>query len=351
MRFFRIPSRSKDKHGRRICRRGLLCGVLPRLAMAAAVCGVAGTQAFSNAAAPIPPVILHLRESVEALSDTLQLRDLLAATSDQLSPAMDASVGNTPLGLAPALGKTSVIRRADLEAYVQRMHPKGAFTWMGAPQCAVSRPGIEVAEPEVRRLLEDALRVFAENQGEIRVLALANYSPLMVPKLGAVTEVELVAPNANTRFGSAMVNVQYQDRSFLRRSLRFEWEWKRPVWICTQSRPAGVIQRDSFTRDVRNILGIPSEPFFNDPLPEDLILARPISKNDLLLRANIKTPIAVERGSIVSARVLSGALLVSVQALALENGSIGQTIRVQNPNSKKLMLGKVTHEHIVQIIP
>jgi flagella basal body P-ring formation protein FlgA len=39
-----------------------------------------------------------------------------------------------------------------------------------------------------------------------------------------------------------------------------------------------------------------------------------------------------------------------MKAIALENGTIGQTIRIQNPTSGKELYGKVIHENSVEVI-
>jgi len=307
------------------------------------------TTAANN---PQSPIILNLRENIEVGADMLRLCDLIVPFKGETTPgfAIEASLAESALGVAPVLGKSMVVRRSDVEARLRRTHPKLSFAWAGAQQCVVSRPCVEITEAVVTKLIEDALRNFGNNEGDIRVLSLVNYSTILAPKQDAVTEVELVSPNIASRFGAILLSVDYKESSFLRRNVRFEWEWKRPIWIARQTQTEGRIQKDAFYGEKRNILGLSGDPYFAESL-NDLFLSRSVKKGEPLMHSNVKLPIAVERGSAVSAQIRSGALLVATQAIALENGSIGQTIRLQISNSNKPLVGKVTHEHVVEIIP
>jgi flagella basal body P-ring formation protein FlgA len=75
--------------------------------------------------------------------------------------------------------------------------------------------------------------------------------------------------------------------------------------------------------------------------------ALPASK---VIRANdIAAPIAIEKGSMVQMNYQSGRLLLSMQGRALEDGGIGDTIRLMNPKSKKTVFAKVHSKGFVTV--
>jgi flagella basal body P-ring formation protein FlgA len=289
-------------------------------------------------------VVLNLLDKAEANADSLRLRDILA--SETVS-----SYGDIPLGLAPSLGRESVIRRSDLDARLHQILPHGVWSWVGAEQCVISRPSAEVTEAEIIDLVEESLRDFTKKEGSVRVLRIFGFSSLSIPKNGALTQVELVSPNGTSRFGGAMVNIDYQGKSILRRNLRFEWEWKKPVWVSQNSLSAGKISSASFSVETRDVLSVPGEPLSVDTMPDDLALVHSLAKGEILLRHNIKTMLAVTSGSDVVANIHSGTLLVSMKAVALENGVIGQNIKIQNPTSRKELVGRIVEDHTVEITP
>lgn len=213
-------------------------------------------------------------------------------------------------------------------------------------------PAAKLTEVQVIGLLEQALRVFTNKEGEVCVLQVLNFSPIPLPRNDATVEVILISPNSSSRFGSALLSAKDpEERLLLRRNLRFEWQWKRPIWVARENQPGGAVQRDAFVKETRNVLEMPAEPILTDDLPSSAVLIRPVAKGDPLLQSNIKPAIVVTQGTAVSAEFRSGALRITMRAIALENGSIGQTVRVKNPSSEKELYGKVTHENVVEVIP
>ena len=299
---------------------------------------------------PSPPgngtgrLTLALRDRVEVGADTLALRDLADF-------GIESRLADTLAGAAPALGKSITIRREDLDQLLRRANPAVAWDWQGARECVVSRPAVEVAEKEIIPLIDRALKTFSKGEGDARVFKLVNYSALLVPKKNAVTAVELVSPNTGSRFGTASIHVEYRDQTFLRRNVRFEWEWKRPVWVAQRALPGGRIPSDGFSLETRDVLNLSGEAFPPDSPLTNLALLRSVTKGDALLFSNVRAPIAVTSGSAVTASIHSGSLLVSVRGIALESGSLGQTIRVQNPDSRKELFGRITGENMVEVMP
>jgi flagella basal body P-ring formation protein FlgA len=210
----------------------------------------------------------------------------------------------------------------------------------------------QLSEGEMIELVERSLRDFTNKEGEPHVLRLMNFTPIAIPQKDAIPELTLVSPNAGARFGAAILSFKdSEQRLLLRRNLRFEWEWKRAVWVATTNQPAGPAETTIFASEIRDIFSLGSEPVLTNPLPSNLVLIRPVAKGEPLLQSNIKPAIAVTRGAAVSAEFRSGSLLVTMRAVALENGSLGQTIRVMNPTSRKEIYGKVTHENVVEVVP
>ncbi len=65
--------------------------------------------------------------------------------------------------------------------------------------------------------------------------------------------------------------------------------------------------------------------------------------------ADIEMPILVRRNGLVTVNVVSGRLVISMQAKALDDGADGATVRVQNPRGNKIFEGIVTGPGMVTL--
>ncbi|RME62266.1 MAG: flagella basal body P-ring formation protein FlgA, partial [Alphaproteobacteria bacterium] len=76
---------------------------------------------------------------------------------------------------------------------------------------------------------------------------------------------------------------------------------------------------------------------------------RPQLAGRVLRRVEFAAPIAVKKGTLVTLMLRQGALLLTTQGRALEDGAIGDTIRVQNTDSKQTIAGAVSAPGIVAV--
>jgi flagella basal body P-ring formation protein FlgA len=292
-----------------------------------------------TATAPAP-LQLKLRERAEVLASTIQFRDMIEGN-------LDSSLGVLNFGTSPEHGKELSVRRSDIESFLIRKNIQ--WTWTGAEKCVVYRPGFEVSEESVKNLIQNALKKFTAEEGEVQIIKLNGFTPFFIPTDDATTNVELISPNQNTRFGNSSYEVNHHGKAFLRRNISFEWEWKRPVWVAQETQTSGLLKSESFQLENRNVLNLTSEAAPSTELSKDLILVRGVAKGEPILLNNLKIPLAVTRGSPITALVQSGSLVISMKAIALENGSVGQAIRIQNPQSKKELVGKVLRDGTVEV--
>lgn len=75
----------------------------------------------------------------------------------------------------------------------------------------------------------------------------------------------------------------------------------------------------------------------------DLLPNRPIPSR------SIQQPVMVRRGTGVTVRVAVGPLLVTMKGEALEDGAMGETIRIMNPSSSQVLSGRVVGHELVEV--
>jgi flagella basal body P-ring formation protein FlgA len=79
------------------------------------------------------------------------------------------------------------------------------------------------------------------------------------------------------------------------------------------------------------------------------LFARAVPAGRLLTWHDIARRPLVKKGSVVEVSATEGRLLVTMKALALENGAQGETVNVRNPESQKNFAAIVVDENRVQV--
>lgn len=75
-----------------------------------------------------------------------------------------------------------------------------------------------------------------------------------------------------------------------------------------------------------------------------LLAGRPVA------RRSVERPTAVDRGSQVTVRVHLGPMVVTMEGEAMEAGAVGETVKVLNPRSKRVLSGRVVDHGTVEVM-
>jgi flagellar basal body P-ring formation protein FlgA len=75
----------------------------------------------------------------------------------------------------------------------------------------------------------------------------------------------------------------------------------------------------------------------------------PVQPGVTLLARFVRPRAIVRRGQSLAALVRDGGLMISLKVEALEDGALGQTIRIRNPVSRRDLRGRVLDEQNVLV--
>lgn len=75
---------------------------------------------------------------------------------------------------------------------------------------------------------------------------------------------------------------------------------------------------------------------------------RPIYKGEPVLRGDLRAPTVVARNAVVTMEFEKGALIISTQGRALDQGALGDRVRVMNLGSKRIVTAFVTASNTVR---
>jgi len=185
--------------------------------------------------------------------------------------------------------------------------------------------------------LAELVRALAAWDGEVEVR-----------HTGGVPAGRLVAP-ASVVPGTASSTLRFRDESGTERSLAVRLTWTQPALVLTRSLRRGDVIReaDVTVRQTRvNRAGVLAST------PSDVVgrsITRNLSQGETIpLTLVINTPI-IERGSNVTILVRSSGFVVRTRGEAMENGALGDIIRVRNIASRTVVTGVVVSDDIVEV--
>ncbi len=299
--------------------------------------------AFSSAAAESEPQgLVLLKTKVVVEGPVLHLGDLFEGLGEK-----DA----IPVARAPAPGKRIQIDARWLAAVAQ------AYGVPWRPSSRLDRALIERASVVIEtRQLEDAALDALRQRGvggrislvfdnpAMRLHLPSDVAPTLLvtglshnPETGRFT-AHLVAPAQGTPLARATLTGRAIEMievpALRRRMVPGEVIHERDIeWLSLR---ADRIARNA-VRDVANLVG-------KSP-------RRPIRAGAAVLGNQLREPILVPKNSLVTIRLQTARMILTVQGRAMEPGAMGDVIRVMNTNTSKIISAGVTDSGAVEVIP
>lgn len=188
----------------------------------------------------------------------------------------------------------------------------------------------------------------ANDTGNVTITPLYRPQDVLVPP-GKV-DVTVVLPygvryNVPT-VANAILTVDGQ--MFSKVDLRFDVKLYKDVLVTAQSIAPGEIITLGSLRYVRMDVGKIASGYFNDANKvAGLMSRRPLAQGVVLNEYMLAKPTVIKHGTTVVIVARVGDLEVTAPGQALQDGCIGQVVRVQNTNSKKIISARVLDENSV----
>jgi len=107
---------------------------------------------------------------------------------------------------------------------------------------------------------------------------------------------------------------------------------------------------DSDFTMIRKDLADLSGGFFTDGAAiRGLVAARSISAGSVISLRSVDRPIVIKRGKIVTAEVSGRGFRITAMVKAMDNGRVGDVVRLTNVDSRKTLTGEVVDENTVRV--
>lgn len=308
--------------------------------------GLLVTLVSANSAYADEPTVFQLLPQAQVDSAGIYFDQVVT------TPTANVVLPHLRLAPAPALGQTASFSRNQITELAQKQASEFAMTnWSGATQVRVSRRTRQFDSSEMTELLTTTLQTeFVKKRGELEVHLTRPWTPAAVPDEKLTMKVgELPAQglcpnfvvlcelwNGRERVGSWELGVQaaiWRDVPLARSTLR-----------------RGELLRDAdITMERRDILS-QRDIYLNYPTTDDAIeLSENVQPGMPVLNRSVRPRPVIQRGRLVDAVFQDGPLSISLKVETLEDGLLGQTVRVRNPKTKRELYGKVQNEQTILI--
>lgn len=122
------------------------------------------------------------------------------------------------------------------------------------------------------------------------------------------------------------------------------------VWVARNSIASGsALQATQWQREWRDIASLPASAITQDDL-SGYQAGMTIAAGAVLTQTLVAGKTVIKRGQTLSLRVNQGSIAISASVEAMDNGAVGDRIRVRNPGSGRILEATVTDANSVQAL-
>lgn len=272
-------------------------------------------------------------------------------TLGDLFSGIDPQQQDIAVAHAPQPGKQSVLDYRWLYGIAQR-HNVEWRPRTTADQVLITRASQVVTIDEIRDYVEVALTDHGIQPPFTVDLSSDNFQihlPVDTPK-----NINISALEINSRTQRFVASVTTGAQTAQQRTYRVSGKYypltSVPVLVEPVSR-GSIIRADQVEyRDFRSER-VPAGAVrdINDVIGKEVM--RPANPNEPLMFRDLSNPILVRRGSLVLIRLVTANMSLTARGKAMENGSLGDVIRVVNQSSNKNIQVEVVGENEVRALP
>jgi flagellar basal body P-ring formation protein FlgA len=267
-------------------------------------------------------------------------------------PSTSAVLPQIRLAPAPSLGQTASLSRDQIAELARKVAPDVVISnWSGATQVRVSRVTRQFVEYDLLDQLTGVLqRDYVKDRGELELHLTHDWTPVAVPD-EPLTMKAFDLPSSG-------INSDFVVRCELWSGKERVGEWRVPlkasIWrdvpVAQSVLNRGELLRDADVAPERRDVLVLRDAFVNYAhADENLQLAENIPAGQPVLNRSVRPRPIIQRGQLVEGIYEDGTLSISLKVELLEDGLLGQTVRIRNPKTKRELHGKVQNDQTVVI--
>jgi flagella basal body P-ring formation protein FlgA len=243
---------------------------------------------------------------------------------------------NLKIGKSPRVGYLDRVNWQTIRSQIERAIP-GLYS-------RIEFSGAKVVAVETVGSILDALTYIDPAREELRTWLKHRYDEYDIKVRGRYKNLQLPRGNIEirTRLGEAVnvndnmnvwVDVLVDKNHYQTISVGFSVKAFAPVWVAVKSMKNGnIIQKESLRKEYKDIAKLNDAPV-DEVLPTNERLKENVSEGEVIVASNLENIPDVSKGEKISVVAQEGAVTVTAVAIALDDGNMGDKIRVGKPNS------------------
>jgi flagella basal body P-ring formation protein FlgA len=286
-------------------------------------------------------------EKATVTGDRILLGDIA-----RISPTDDSgqALGRLVIANAPAPGKSKTLQTPSVISSLRNNSQASAVQWVGKREVVVNRQAIKITRDQLYNIIAEFLADNKENipKGDIRFTSMRAPSEVFLPYGKLSWRVTPSRPNI-TDSSSFSVFFKVDGKPARNCTVRGRVEILTDIAVATETiRKGTVIRPEQITMKRKNIVAA-DHPVFK---PENVIgmqAARTIGAGKVVEHDHITSPPVISAGDLVKVIAGKGHLSISTKGVARSAGIIGDTIRVKNIRSNKLIYARVEGPGMVSV--
>jgi flagella basal body P-ring formation protein FlgA len=288
-------------------------------------------------------VELSARTSID--SDRITLGDVARLTPE--APQLE----DTPLGRAPSAGDSRTLDRDFIARALQRagLNPENV-SWSGADGVTVTRAGQQISTADIKATIDKYL---ADERNLLPDVDL-HFEPHQEPEAFVAPRGKLqieVVPGADNLFSSRSLTLIFRvdGRVVNNLTVRGKMSAKADVVVASSRiRRGNRIQPDDVNL-VRCDITDTAEPVFSLAEVVGMELGRSVRAGEPIDRRHLQAPVIIERRAFVQIIAERGPMRLEATGTAVEDGRLGETIRVRNSSSLEEIHAEVVGRNTVKV--
>lgn len=293
---------------------------------------------------PAESTAILLRTNGQVDGEGIFLNDVAASSS--------SSLPHTRIADAPAPGQTTTLTHAQIDEALRKAGVTLTVTnRSGADSVSMTRRVRSLGESELGEMLTAALqREHVKDKGQLELRFSRAWSPVTVPDDTITVKVlDLptlgVTPNFIVRFELATTHETIGS-----------WQmpvqthvWREVTVARSPLKRGQLLSQADVIKERRDVLAL-RDSLLDDSVDTTMVeLAQSVPAGAPLTERSVKQRTLVRRGQAAEALVQEGGMSVSLKVEVLEDGSLGQTVRIRNPQSRREFRGKVQNERTILV--
>lgn len=296
-------------------------------------------------------VAITLRESATIERRVYRLGDLAIITADDARVVEKFS--SLDVGVAPQPGYVDVLTRWELRRVVESKLPgfRDQIQWGGAESLRLRSIGISYDSEKISGIAKQFLHErLKEQYAQVNIDVIRGVDTLILPSGKVEFKPRIDEPLTVRKRVAVWIDVLVEGRHYTTLPVWFSASAFMHVLVSKKNIQRGVeIRQEDFDKELREATLIDGAPLTNNLA--GYRLKRGIQPGDPLLKNNVEAVPVINRNQSVLIKVLSGAIEVEGQGMALSDGQMGEVIEVvvKNGGPRDRFKAKVVGTGVVLI--